>query len=87
MADIKNIKVAYADLTLVRMLEDLLGRARNGDITSAAIAFVWKDASTGNAYYCPDRPITMLGEISVLTREIQDEWVDLRLHKAGRRYD
>jgi hypothetical protein len=71
---------------LVEMLELLIERARSGDIVGAAVATVHSDASTGNCFSMLDRPITMIGELAILQRDIIDCNVDTRFHSSGMSY-
>jgi hypothetical protein len=60
---------------VVPILEDMLERARRGEIASVAVVFVEPDGSTGNAFEGGPRPLTMLGAIARMTHRYH-AWLD-----------
>jgi hypothetical protein len=56
---------------VVTCLEQILQRARNGEIGSVAIATVGQDLSTGSAYALGDKTLTeLLGAIRLMEHRI-----------------
>lgn len=84
MADLAEI-LPKPDPDVVYMLERLLERAKTGEIQSVAYAAVFSDGMTGNSFHGYQN-LTLVGELSVLQREIIDIRVDMRMKKAGRGY-
>jgi len=63
---------------VVRCLEDILEMAKNGEVQAVAIAGVGSDSNGLNVYSGDWYPIHLLGELSILQREIMDSNIDLR---------
>ena len=62
---------------LVEMLEQILEQAMSGDIIAVAMAGITHDACTFLAHNCHDYPTLVLGELTVLQREVMDTYVGL----------
>ena len=62
---------------VVSLLEDVLDRARRGEITDVAVVFTEPDGSTGNAFEAEAMPLTMLGAIMRMVHRYQG-WMDWR---------
>lgn len=65
---------------VVELLEDILDRARRGEITGVAVVFTEPDGSTGNAFEAEAMPLTMLGAIMRMVHRYQG-WMDWRGRK------
>ena len=78
---IKEIK-KYVDEDTVGILKDMLSRAESGDIQSIAIAGVTNSAENFNVFSGSYYPISLIGELRVLEREIIDLCVDTRRKPA-----
>lgn len=68
---------------LIQMMEDLLAMAKGGQIISAACAFRYHDAGTGNAFCCNGYPVSLLGAMVVLQHEIVEISVGTRLNPSA----
>lgn len=56
---------------VVKIIEDLLERAKKGEIVAVAIATIMPDLSTGSAYTLGDSTIAeLLGAISIMNYRI-----------------
>ena len=70
------------DKDTIEILEDMLERAKSGDIQSIAVAAVTNSAQTLNCFSGDYYPISLIGELRVLEREIIDLCVDTRRRPA-----
>jgi len=50
----------------IRILEEALATARKGNVSAVAIAVVYRDGSTGDAWSKPASTATLIGAVSVL---------------------
>jgi len=80
---VNKIDTKKVNEKLVDLLEEALSLAKSGDIHSAAIACVWHDNTTSNAFSVIWRTITLLGELRILEHEVIQCHVDTRCHEAG----
>lgn len=86
MSDEKVIAID-SNKGVIKELEYLLDAARKGKVVGIAVVTIHSDGCAGNCAMVANEPLLALGELSVLMREVQDLYVDLRLHNAGARYD
>ena len=63
---------------IVAILTDLLEQASKGKIQSIAICGMLNDATSCNVFNIKTRPITLLGELRLLERDVIDCCVDIR---------
>lgn len=63
---------------LIERLEKTLEDARSGHIVSFAICGTYSNCYSFNAFYCNDRPETLIGGLRVLERDLIDCCVDIR---------
>jgi hypothetical protein len=63
---------------VIEMLKDMLGKAEAGELRAIAIAGVLINSETLNGWAGRYWPITLIGELEVVKREIMDANVDLR---------
>lgn len=76
-------KLTISDPTIIRMLEEALKCAQKGGMISCAVAWTTNDAYTGSVFYAPDRVMALLGELTVLNRDIMDLCVESRKDENG----
>lgn len=62
---------------LVNLLQELVDQAKTGELQGIAFATTYSDAGTGNGFHT-DRPVPILGELSVLETEIKEYFELLR---------
>jgi len=75
----KNIeKLAKPNNCIIGLLEHALKDAKDGEIISIAIAYTFNDGYTSSGFHAPDRVMALLGEITVLERDIMDICVTSR---------
>ena len=80
----KNVKkLSYSNPTIVYMLEDALKLAKKGEIISCAVAWTANNGYTASAFYAPDRVMALLGELTVLERDIMEICIASRRDDAG----
>lgn len=85
MASLKQVGKKEVDPSLLGMAEELLEAVKKGGVIGVAIATVNSDATTANCFLAR-RPISLIGELEVLKRDVIDCHVDLRKHDAGGEY-
>lgn len=66
----------------IDILEDMLERAKSGDIQSIAVAAVTNSCQTLNCFSGDYYPMSLIGELRVLEREVIDLCVDTRRKPA-----
>ena len=71
-------KLAKPNDHIVGLLENALKDAKDGEIISIGIAYTFNDGYTCSAFHAPDRVMALLGEITVLQRDIMDICVTSR---------
>jgi len=77
MSEITVIDKPISD-SVIKMLEEFLSYAKNGEINAAAIVAVGTDATTINCFAGDDISSSMLGELRVLERDIVDVCIETR---------
>jgi hypothetical protein len=60
---------------VVPILEDMLERARRGEVTAVSVVFVQPDGSAGDVFDGGPMPLTMLGAIARMTHRYH-AWLD-----------
>ena len=79
---IELINKEYVNTEVISVLEDLLKRAKTGELIGVAVALVNNNGSSGNVF-TERYPVNMLGSLTVLQKELMDICIDTRLHRAG----
>lgn len=74
---VEEIK-AKPNQDIIEMLQVLLDAAKSGELQSVAVAAVYSDARTGNAFCAGFYPVNLLGELQCLQRDVMDCNVDIR---------
>ena len=64
--------------TLVKMLSEALELAKEGKMQSACIGMVFDDCATGNAFSGGWMPVSLVGELRVMERDLIDLNIDTR---------
>ena len=82
---IESIDTRKRDEFIVHELKELLEKAEKGEIIGFACAFIRNDLKLGNCFQAV-YPSQLLGELLIVQREIMDNAIDTRLHKAGKEY-
>lgn len=70
MTELAIIESEAISPDLVPLLEDLLERARAGEISSVAAAYVYRDGSIGKSWSTPPCFGTLLGAVSRLAHRM-----------------
>ncbi len=65
-ADLIPIDCEPPGESVAAMLEALLALARDGKLSAVAIAMVYRDGSTGDAWSKPHSTATLIGAVSVM---------------------
>lgn len=86
MASIVSIETKRADQAIISILEEWLRMAKDGEIVSLALAGVLHDNATCNSFSAPISPVSLLGELQILQRDVLDICIDTRMHEAGTLY-
>ena len=89
MTDDKKLSVvdgSYVNKGIVESLEEMLSDAKEGKIIAFALCAVAPNAMTFNTFNANSYPINILGELRCLERELMDQYVNARLHRAGEEY-
>ena len=68
--------------TAIYILQDLLEKAISGDIQDIAIVGTFSTAETFNVFDCDYRPVSVLGELSLIERDIVDICTNTRRQPA-----
>ena len=86
MSDLSIVDGTRVNQEIIEMLEDQLNEAKQGRILSIAVVGVSTDATTYSYYSAKRYPVTLIGEIRLLERDIIDTEIDLRMHEAATEY-
>ena len=70
MPDLHVIDPTPVDAAVVDYLEHLLARAREGRYSAIAVAFVYRDGSTGSGYSRQHSLATMVGGVEALKTKL-----------------
>lgn len=70
---------------ILDMLDNLKERVETEELRGFA-AYTLRNGDTGNSVIANEWPILMLGAIEAMKRDIEDAFIDLRLHKPGEYY-
>jgi hypothetical protein len=70
MAELHVINAAPVDATVVTYLEHLLARARQGEFSAVAVAYVNRDGSTGSGHSDQHSLATMVGAVACLQTKL-----------------
>lgn len=65
-ADLVPLPCEPADDTVIERLEEVLAKARDGKVSSVAIAVVYRDGSTGDCWSKIPSRATLIGAVGVL---------------------
>lgn len=63
------------DNDTIEVLEELLNRAKSGEIINIACAYVFKDGSTGSKRSDTNCSAIMMGAIEVLKHRFVEDWL------------
>ena len=78
MSNVKLVDIKpKVNSDVVGILEDLLERAKSGEIHGIAVAAELSDRMSANVFHV-HHPVLMLGELSILQRDLMDDRIDLR---------
>ncbi len=83
MTKLSKVDGSRVDERIIEGIEELLEIAKEGRVISFAGAVVLSDATTGNIVYGDLYPISLLGELSVLQRDLIDNHIELRNPVGG----
>lgn len=75
MADLTVIDAEPVGEDVVAYLEDLLCRARAGEFSSIAVAFVYRDGSTGSGNSSAPSLAALLGAVAGLQHKLAEDLV------------
>ena len=80
MDDIHNIKEApnKPNPEVIELLEDLLKKAKDGEIVTVAFAGVVKNNCSFNSFVGDYYPMSLIAELRVLERDVIDCCIDTR---------
>lgn len=70
MTEVRVLDAAPPNPGVVEALEDILARAKAGDLSSVAIAVVYRDGSTGDAWSEPASIGTLIGAVTILQHRL-----------------
>lgn len=68
---------------VVKLLSDLLEQAHTGRIQCVAVAGVYNDRWTFNTWASNGHDVSLLAELTILTRDFTDCQIDLRCKPKG----
>jgi hypothetical protein len=70
VADLRVIDATPADATVIAYLEHLLDRARAGEFSAVAVAYVYRDGRTGSGHSDQHSLPTMVGSVACLQAKL-----------------
>lgn len=76
MADLHVIDPPRPDQSVIAYLEDLLGRAKEGEFSMIAVAYVHPDFSTGHGHSALSSTATMAGAVASLQHDLTRTMLD-----------
>lgn len=76
-------KLNKPDKHIVHLLKSAMEEAEKGHIISVAIAYTYNDGYTTSGFSAPDRVMALLGELTVLERDIMEICIASRKDDAG----
>lgn len=71
---------------MVEMLEDLLQRAKSGELQGVAVAGALSNCRTFNCFLTGGYTMALVGEIHILARDVIDCEVDIRCPPAAEEF-
>lgn len=66
MTEVRVLDSAPISDATVPLLEDMLERAKAGQLSSVAVAVVYRDGSTGDAWSNPPSVATLIGAVTIM---------------------
>ena len=82
MKEVKLLKPPV-NKAVVKLLNELLEQAKTGRIQCVAVAGVYNDRWTFNTWASNGHDVSLLAELTILTRDFTDCQIDLRCNPKG----